>query len=230
MPFFSFTKKSTRAQVAEKKPITIGPFVERCPPGDLANRVHLIPLEQAQMSKKIKLRTVIPYPDSPEMVAEVGLWEADVAHAGRHPSSVQRQEKRSVSGSSTATTSSTSSTDSYSDSDCSLLPEVFDYYVCHKPLPPSRTEDALIAGVDQSCLFDELEELCNPVRQSALFDELDALCSKAPAAVVSPVKVKTSKRTRRGAIVRVEDTLISLDAAYLRSDIRHRPELFEMEC
>jgi hypothetical protein len=230
MPFFTFTKKSTRVQATEKKPITIGPFVERCPPGDLANRVNLVSLEQAQKSKKIKLRTVIPCPDSPEMVAEVGIWENELPRSGNYPSSLKRQphcQKRSVSGSSTATSSSAAST----DSDDTLLPEVFDYYVCHKPLLPAEPSDTIIANVDQSCLFAELEAACNPVHQSVLLDELEALCAHIPAAPVltaSPIK-KTNKKTKHARrLVRFEDTLIPLHTAFLRSDIRYRPEGFEM--
>ena len=217
MPFFSFMKPS-RAQVVEKKPIVIGLFVERCTPADLENRVRLIPLEDAQRSNTIKLRSVIPYPDTPSLGSSTGTWEDDPSL--RQPSTLCQQphvQKRSVSGTSTATTDSVDSVDTWT-ADCSLLPEVFDYYVCHKRAPPADDSDDVENSDDFTFDGDSSESCWSDI----LMDDTESLeAEEAPSVVPVP--------PRRG-IVRLEETLIPLETAFLRSDVRFRPEGFELEC
>lgn len=203
MRFFSFTKNSSRAQVAEKKAVTIGPLVECFTPGDLKNRIQLIPLVQARESRKIRLRTVV---DSPEMVGEIGIWED--LH-GQSPSAQDALVKASTSGYSSS---------SSSEADSSLAPEILDYYVCHKPLPPYNPAEDSMLGVDQSALFAELEEmLAEPVVEKKVVPIPEPVVEK-----------KTTRQAKRAAIVRFEDTLIPLHVAMNRPDIRYRPEGFEM--
>lgn len=206
MRFFAFTKNSSRARVAEKKSITIGPLIECCPPADLKNRVQLIPLKEARDCRKIRLRTVI---DSPEMRGEVGIWE-DIYQSS--PKSEDMLVKDSTSGYS-------SGSSSVSEADTSLAPEILDYYVCHKPYAP---EDDSMIGVDQSALFAEIEGMLGEPVPAPIVE-------KKVAPVVQPVvQTKTTRQNKRAAIVRFEDTLIPLDVAMSRPDIRYRPEGYEM--
>ncbi len=224
MPFFSFAK-SSRTQVVEKKLITIGPFVERCTPADLENRITLIPLAQAQKSKAIKFRTVIPDLDTPSLGA-AEHWDEDADD--RKPSTLSRQphvQKRSVSGSSTATTDSV---DTW-DADCSLIPEVFDYYVCHKraaPVEPTIVDDNEDSGdfsidgdFSEACWTDDSDNMDDMVTID-LDDTEDLEIEEVPAVVPAPQKRN----------VRMEDILLPLETAFLRPDIRFRPEVFETEC
>ncbi|KAI0085450.1 hypothetical protein BDY19DRAFT_909068 [Irpex rosettiformis] len=217
MPFFTFTNFS-RAQVAEKKPIVIGPFVERCTPADLENRIRLIPLEDAQRSNTIKLRSVIPYPDSPSIGSSTGNWEDDPSFR-RQPSTLCRQsnvQNRSVSGSSTATTSSTDSVDTWT-ADCSLLPEVFNYYVCHKRAPPA-----------EPMMKDDCEDSGDLTIDSNSSEWFEISMDNTKSLEVEvPVVVSTLPQK---STVRPEKALIPLEMAFLRADIRFRPEAFELEC
>lgn len=245
-----FTKSNTRALVAEKRsPIVIGPRIDSFSPSDLSSRCQLIPLEQAQSSKQIRFRTL---PDSPEMSAEVCVWEDDFATDFRQPSTLQRQAhitKRSISGSSTATACSVDSkcsSETACSGDCSLSPEVLDYFVCHKSL----AEDDSVDLIDQDDLFAELEALCDEINEMSEVSEADTVSIysqedsiviqpssvkvkyvKRPQAVVvvqpevqpSPVKVQATKPAK----VRVQPTLVPLSVAFNRPDIRYRAEAFE---
>lgn len=207
MPFFSFKKNSSRAQVAVKKPVIIGPFLECCPPTDVKNGIQLITLAQARESRKVRLRTVI---DSPEMVAEVGIWE-DIYEPSPQSEDELVQD-----------TDSEYSSSSSSEADSSLAPEILDYYVCHKPYEYTPEDDSML-DVDQSALFAELEDmLTEPVV------EKKEIPAKETVRVVEPVQTKTTKQAKRGRFIRPEDTLIPLHVAMNRPDIRYRPEGFEM--
>ncbi|KAI0090103.1 hypothetical protein BDY19DRAFT_938470 [Irpex rosettiformis] len=168
MPSF-FTRIFSRVRVAENK--FTGPInkLEYCPPGDMATRVHLVPLAQASAPKTIRLRTGT---STLEMVADVGIWEAfdnSVGHHCRQPSTLglPAGQQRSVSISSTATAFSAGSCDS-GDTLLPEVPEVSDDYACRKGLVKAKNMDDLLADIDQAALFDELEALS----KSALYQTL----------------------------------------------------------
>ena len=204
MRIFSFTK-SIRARVAEKKTVTVGPPFNFCPPSDLNNRFQLLPLAQARSARQIRLRTVV---DTQEMTATVGIWEDT---CGQSP----QAEDALVQGDATSGYASSSSSSSF-EADSSLAPRVSNHYVGHKPY--DVLEDSIL-GVDQSALFAEIEEmLANPV---ASIDKR--------AQAVEPVQIeRTSRQTKRAAIMCFENTFIPLHVAMARDDIRYRREGFEM--